>query len=58
MTEQIKQQILRMRDTALTNMFDFAQARCVTENMELPELVEFLKNNTEEYTQFILTGKS
>lgn len=58
MTEQIKQQILKVRDTALTNMFDFAQVRCVAENMELPELVEFLKNNKEEYTQFILTGKS
>lgn len=58
MTEQIKQQILKVRDTALTNMFDLAQVRCVAEKMELPELVEFLENNTEEYAQFILTGKS
>lgn len=50
MTEQIKHQILKVRDTALTNMFDFGQVRCVAENMELLELVEFLENNTEEYT--------
>lgn len=57
MTEQIKQQILKVRDTALTNMFDLTQVRCIAENMELTELVEFLENNTEEYAQFILTGK-
>ena len=58
MTEQIKQQILKVRDTAQTNMFDFAQVRCVAENMELPELVEYLDENTEEYASFILTGQA
>lgn len=57
MTEQIKQKILKVRDTSQTNMFDFVQVRCVAENMDLPELVEFLKSNTGEYARFILTGK-
>ena len=58
MTEQTKQQILKVRDTALTNMFDFQQVRCIAENMELPELVEYLDKNAEEYFHFILTGAS
>lgn len=58
MTEQIKQQIFKVRDTSLTNMFDFQQVRCIAENMELPELVDFLDNHTDEYAEFILTGKS
>lgn len=58
MTEQIKQQIFKVRDTSLTNMFDFQQVRRIAENMELPELVDFLDNHTDEYAEFILTGKS
>jgi len=58
MTEQIKQQILKVRDTSLTNMFDFQQVRCIAENMELPELVGFLDNHTDEYADFILKGPS
>lgn len=58
MTEQIKKQILKVRDTSLTNMFDFQQVRCIAENKELPELVEFLDNHADGYAEFILTGKS
>lgn len=58
MTEQIKQQILKVRDTSFTNMLDFMQVRCIAENMELPELVRFLDEHTDEYAHFILTGES
>lgn len=58
MTEQIKQQILQVRDTALTNMFDIEQVHYIAENMVKQELVDFLEDRTKEYVQFILTGQA
>lgn len=57
MTEKIKEQILTVRDTALTNMFDFGQVKMIAEQMEFPELVQFIEESPDEYANFILTGK-
>ena len=46
-----------MRDTALTNMFDFDQVKMIAEEMEYPELVKFIEEKPDEYANFILTGK-
>lgn len=58
MTEHMKQQIIKVRDASHTNMLDFQQVRCIAQNMELPELVDFIERHSEEYVAFILTGVS
>lgn len=57
MTEKIKEQILTVRDTALTNMFDFGQVKMIAEQLEFPELVQFIEESPDDYANFILTGK-
>lgn len=57
MTKKIKEQIMSVRDTALTNMFDFGQVKMIAEEMEYPELVKFIEEKPDEYANFILTGK-
>lgn len=57
MDEKIKNQILAVRDTALTNMFDINMVQRIANEMDFFELVIFLKENREEYVHFILTGE-
>ena len=57
MSEQIKAQILKVRDTGLTNMFDTNVVQKIAFEMELYELVNFLEDNKKAYVHFILTGE-
>ena len=57
MTEEIKNQILAIRQTGATNMFDTIRVKEIAELMEFTELAEFLPENKAEYVNFILTGK-
>lgn len=57
MGEQIKEQILVIRETGLTNMFDIHTVQRLAFEMEFWELVNFLEENKEDYVQFILTGE-
>ena len=57
MDEKIKDQILAVRDTALTNMFDINIVQRIANEMDFFELVIFLEENREEYVHFILTGE-
>ena len=57
MTEEIKSQILAIRQTGATNMFDIIRVKEIAELLEFTELVEFLPDNKAEYVNFILTGK-
>jgi hypothetical protein len=57
MTEEIKNQILAIRQTGATNMFDIIRVKEIAELMEFTELAEFLPENKAEYVNFILTGK-
>lgn len=58
MTETIKEQILVIRDTGLTNMFDVNMVQRLAYERDFYELVVFLEENRKEYVQFILTGKA
>ena len=58
MTEKIKKQILAVRDTGLTNMFDVNTVQCIANDMGFFELVVYLEDNRCEDTQFILTGEA
>ena len=56
MTETIKKQILAIRDTGLTNMFDTNMVQRLAYERNYFELVIFLEEHRKEYVQFILYG--
>ena len=58
MTEKIKEQILAVRDTGLTNMFDVSAVQRIANDMGFFELVVYLEDNRCEYAHFILTGEA
>lgn len=58
MTETIKDQILAIRDTALTNMFDVNAVQRLAYERDFYELVVYLEENRKEYVHFILTGEA
>jgi len=57
MDERIKEQILAIRETGLTNMFDIHTVQRLAFEMEFWELVIFLEESKEEYVHFVLTGE-
>ncbi|MBE5825278.1 MAG: DUF5049 domain-containing protein [Butyrivibrio sp.] len=57
MSEKVKEQILYIRSTGLTNMFDLKRVRELAVEYEMPELVEFLDEHQKEYGRFILYGE-
>lgn len=58
MTLKIKEQILAIRDTRLTNMFDIPAVQRLAFERGYNELVIYLEENRKEYVHFILTGKT
>ena len=58
MTEKIREQILAIRDTGLTNMFDIPMVQRLAYDRGYYELVTFLDEHRREYTHFILTGEA
>lgn len=57
MTEKIKEQILKIRDTGLTNMFDLRAVQQIAFDMDYFELVVFIDEHRKEYVHFIMTGE-
>lgn len=58
MTETIKEQILAIRDTGLTNMFDVNTVQRLAYERDFYELVVYLEENRKEYVHFTLTGEA
>lgn len=58
MTETIKKQLLAVRDTALTNIFDVNMVQRIANDMGFYELVIYLEDHRREYAHFILTGET
>ena len=58
MTDKIKAQILAVRDTGLTNMFDVNAVQRIANDMGFYELVVYLEDNRREYAHYILTGEA
>ena len=56
MNETIRNQILAVRDTGLTNMFDVHMVQRLAYERNYFELVIFLEEHRKEYVQFILYG--
>lgn len=57
MDTRIKEQILAIRETGLTNMFDIHTVQRIASEMEFWELVIFLEEGKEDYIHFVLTGE-
>lgn len=55
--ETIKEQILAVRDTGETNMFDSSMVQVIANRMKLYELVVYIEEHKNSYTHFILTGE-
>lgn len=56
MTERIKRQILEIRSTGETNMFDLLVVQRMAFDRDYYELVIFLEEHAKEYVRFILYG--
>ena len=58
MTDKIREQILAVRKTGRTNMFDVPMVQYIANEMRFYELVIFLEEHRSVYVNFILTGES
>ena len=58
MTDKVMEQILEIRDTGLTNMFDVNTVQRLAYERDFYELVAYLEENRKEYVHFILTGEA
>lgn len=56
MTETIRKQILAIRDTGLTNMFDVRTVQRLAFDQDFYELVCYLEEHRKEYVRFIMFG--
>ena len=56
MTEPIREQILAIRDTGLTNMFDVRTVQRLAFDRDFYELVCYLEEHRKEYVRFIMFG--
>lgn len=57
MDVKVKEQILAIRETGLTNMFDIHTVQRIADEMFFFELVIFIEENKADYLRFILTGE-
>lgn len=57
MTEKIRDQILAVRSTGRTNMFDLNMVQVIANEMNFYELVVFIEEHKDAYVRFILTGE-
>ena len=57
MTEIVREQILAIRDTGLTNMFDLPMVQRLAYERDFFDLVIYIEEHPKEYVHFILTGE-
>lgn len=58
MDEKVREQILAIRDTGLTNMFDITAVQRLAYERDFYELALYLEDHRSEYAKFILTGEA
>lgn len=58
MPEKVKDQILAIRDTGLTNMFDIRMVQRLAYDRGYYELVTFIEEHPAAYVRFIFTGET
>lgn len=57
MNYKTKEQILVIRNTGITNMFDIIAVQRIAFDMDFYELVDFLETDRKAYVDFIIYGK-
>ena len=57
MSDTVFDQILAIRETGETNMFDVPRVREIAAREGYFELLDYLEENTAGYSRFILTGE-
>ena len=57
MDEKVKEQILAVRATGRTNMFDTNMVQVIANEMRFYELVIFIEEQREDYVNFIFKGE-
>ena len=55
-TKEVRDGIMKVRDTGRTNMFDLRAVQVIAADMECYETVVFIEDHRKEYSSFILTG--
>ena len=58
MTEKVKEQILAIRDSGKTNMFDVPMVQRIAFDNNYFELVMYIEEHKKEYAHFIMTGEA
>lgn len=58
MSDKVREQILEIRATGLTNMFDVNMVQRLAFDRGFYELVIYLEEHRSEYVHFIMTGES
>ena len=58
MDEKVMEQILAIRDTGLTNMFDVNTVQRLAYELDFYELVLYLEDHRSEYVKFIMSGEA
>ena len=58
MTEIVKEQILTIRETGITNMFDLPTVQRLAYERNFFDLVVYIEEHPKEYAHFILTGEA
>ena len=56
MTDQVREQLLAIRATGLTNMFDVPVVERLAIERGFYELARFVKENTRQYVFFLIYG--
>ncbi|MCH4113974.1 MAG: DUF5049 domain-containing protein [Lachnospiraceae bacterium] len=56
-TKTVRDQILAIRDTGETNMFDVPMVQSIANCLGYYELVIFLMDHAKEYANFIMKGE-
>ena len=57
MTDEIREQIMAIRDSGLTNMFDIKAVQRLAYERDFFDLVMFIEEHKPKYVKFILTGE-
>ena len=58
MTEIVKEQILTIRETGITNMFDLPAVQRLAYERNFFDLVVYIEEHPKEYAHFIMTGEA
>ena len=58
MSDKVREQILAVRTTGLTNMFDINTVQQIAFDSGYYELINYLEDHRKEYVHFIFTGET